>query len=156
MSSDRAILYEYVAFLIFILSTKKRYSSFLKKVFVSQEICFKVKALNTFKISSDCHIKTCWTLKRRAIFKITSTIFEKNLYAFPVGSKMKPLKKHFLVLRQKQTQILLKGATFHFLSVWWISFLKHLFLYLWQWNVYNLTDYVNIWKRSEAEKLLFH
>ena len=41
-----------------ILSTLKLYPSFLKKVFVFQRTCFKVKELNMFKISSDCQIKT--------------------------------------------------------------------------------------------------
>ena len=34
-------------------STKKRYSNFLKKVFVFQKTCFKFKVLKTFKISSE-------------------------------------------------------------------------------------------------------
>ena len=46
-----------VAFSILVLSTKKRYPSFLKKVFVFQKTCFKIKVLEKFKISSDCHIK---------------------------------------------------------------------------------------------------
>ena len=40
-----------------VLLTKKRYSSFTKKVFVFRKTCFKVKALKIFKFSSDCHIK---------------------------------------------------------------------------------------------------
>ena len=39
------VLCENVAFSILVLSTKKLYSSFLKKVFVFQKICFKVKVL---------------------------------------------------------------------------------------------------------------
>ena len=55
---------------------KKRYSSFLEKVFVFQKICFKVKVLKTFETFTDCrHIKTCRYLKRRAILKIPSTVF---------------------------------------------------------------------------------
>ena len=48
-----AVLYENDVFQILVLSTKKRYSSSLKKVFVFQKICFKVKILKTFKISTD-------------------------------------------------------------------------------------------------------
>ena len=33
--------------------------SFLKRVCVLQKSCFKIKVLKTFRISSDCHIKTC-------------------------------------------------------------------------------------------------
>ena len=50
-----AVLYGNDAFTILVLSTKKRYSSFLKKVFVFQKIYFKVKVLKTFKIFTDCH-----------------------------------------------------------------------------------------------------
>ena len=70
-----AVLYGNDAFSILVLSTKKRYSSFLKKVFVFQKICFKVKVLKTFETFTDCYIKTCRSLKRRAILKIPSTVF---------------------------------------------------------------------------------
>ena len=68
------VLYGNDAFSILMLSTEKQYSSFLKKVFVFQKIYFKVKVLKTFKISTDCHIKTCQFLERRAILKIPSTV----------------------------------------------------------------------------------
>ena len=55
------------------LSSKKL--QFLEKGFRSPEICFKVKVLKTFKISTDYHIKTCLSLKRRAILKIPGTVF---------------------------------------------------------------------------------
>ena len=53
LTFDMALLYGNDVFSILVLSTKKRYSSFLKKVFVFQKICFKVKVLKTFKISTD-------------------------------------------------------------------------------------------------------
>ena len=49
MASDRADLNGNDVFSILVASTKKRYSSFLKKIFVSQKICFKVKVLKTFE-----------------------------------------------------------------------------------------------------------
>ena len=70
LASDMGVFYENDEFSISVLSTKKRYSSFLIKVFVFRTICFKVKVLKTFKISSNCHIKTCRSLKRRAILEI--------------------------------------------------------------------------------------
>ena len=70
-----AALYGIDAFSILVLSTEKRYSSYLKKVFVFQKICFKVKVLKSFKTFTDCRIKTCRPLKRRAILKIPSTAF---------------------------------------------------------------------------------
>ena len=53
-----------------VLSAKKWYSSLLKSVYVFQKIYFKVKVLKSFKISSDCHIKACRSLKWRAVLKI--------------------------------------------------------------------------------------
>ena len=68
---------------------KKRYSSFLKMVFVFQEVCFKVKVLKTFETFTDCYIKTCRYLKQRATLKIASTVFN----ARSTGFKMKNLGK---------------------------------------------------------------
>ena len=48
---------------------------FFGKALRFPEICFKVKVLKTFKTSSDCHIKTCISLKRRAISKIPNMVF---------------------------------------------------------------------------------
>ena len=75
LASDMTVLHGSDAFSILVLSTKKRHSSFLKKVFVFQKICFKVKVLKSFKISTYCHIKACQSLKRRAILKISNTVF---------------------------------------------------------------------------------
>ena len=69
------------AFSILVLSTKKTVH-FLKKVLILQKICFKVKILKTFKIFTDCYIKACRPLKRRAILKTPSTAFQKNLWSF--------------------------------------------------------------------------
>ena len=71
LASDMAVLYGNDAFSILVLSTKKLYSRFLKKVSVFQKICFKVEVLKTLKISTDCHIKTCRSRKRTAILNYT-------------------------------------------------------------------------------------
>ena len=42
---------------------------FFEKVFIFQKICFKVELLETFVISSGRHLKTCRSLRRRAILK---------------------------------------------------------------------------------------
>ena len=89
---DSFILYWYDAFSILVVSTKRRYSSSLKKVFVFQKIYFKVKVLKTFKIPTDCHIKTSWSVKRRAILKIPIQFFRRT-YGLSVGFKMKLLRK---------------------------------------------------------------
>ena len=75
MDSEMAVLNGNDAFSILVLSTKKRYSSFLKKTLNFQKVCFKVKVLKTFKCSTDCRIKTCRSLKRKANLKITKTLF---------------------------------------------------------------------------------
>ena len=104
LASDMAVLYRNDAFSILVRSTKKRYSSFLKKVFIFQKICFKV--LKMFKIFTDRQIKTCRSLKRRAILKIPSTVFQKNLCSFRWLENETSKKKRFPLLRQKLTQIL--------------------------------------------------
>ena len=53
---------------------------FSEKFFVFQKIWFKVKVLKTFETFTDCHIKTCRSLKRRAILKIPSTKFCRKNY----------------------------------------------------------------------------
>ena len=63
-----AFSYGIDAFLILVPSTKKTYSSCLKKAFVFEEICFKIKVLKMFKISFDC-------LKRKIILKLPGTVF---------------------------------------------------------------------------------
>ena len=92
----------------------------MKKFFVFQKNCFKVKVLKTFRISSDFHIKTCQSLKRRAILKIPSTVFIRT-YALSVGFKMKPLRKSVFLCKTKTISIfavnfvqMLKEATIHF------------------------------------------
>ena len=90
--SDMAILYGNDAFSILVLSTKKPHSGFLKKVLVFQKIYFKVKATKTFTIPTDCHIKTCRSLKRRAISIIPNTVFRRTC-SLSVGFKRKPLRK---------------------------------------------------------------
>ena len=78
LASDRADLMGNDVFLVLVISTKKRYFSFLKMAFVFQKISLKVKVLKTFETLTDCHRKACLSLKRRAILKIP-TVFYKNL-----------------------------------------------------------------------------
>ena len=85
-----AVLYGNDTFSILVLLTKKRYYSFLKKVFFSINFVSKFKY---WKRSSDCHIKTCRSLK----WKILKMLFWKTLVPFfrktcalSVGFKTKP------------------------------------------------------------------
>ena len=70
-----AVLYGNDEFSILVVSAEKQLSSFLKKIFIFQKICFKFKVLKTFKTFTDCHIKACRSLKQRAILKTPSTDF---------------------------------------------------------------------------------
>ena len=62
LASDRTVLNENDVFSILVVS-------------VFQKICFKVKVLKTYEIFTDYHIKTCRSLKQRAILKIPGTAF---------------------------------------------------------------------------------
>ena len=95
-----AVLYGNGAFSILMLSTKNQNSSFLKKFFVFQKICFKVKVLKAFKIFSDCHIKTCRSLQRRAFWKSPVTLFRRT-YILSVGFKIKPLRRSVFQCQDK-------------------------------------------------------
>ena len=64
LASDMGVLYGNDALSMLVLSAKKRYSSFLEKDLIFQKICFEVKVLKTFEIFSECHVKTCQSLKR--------------------------------------------------------------------------------------------
>ena len=75
LAPDGAVLYGNITFLILVLSTEKRWSTFLKRVYDFQKICFKVEVLKTFKTASDCHVKRYWFRKRRAILKIHCPVF---------------------------------------------------------------------------------
>ena len=118
LASDRAVLNGNDVFSILVVSTKKRYSSFLKKVFIFQKICFKVKVSKTFETFTDCHIKRCRSPKWRDILKIPSTVFKKNLCSFSWLQNRNSKKKRLRMLRQKPTQLLseklLKEATINF------------------------------------------
>ena len=72
--------------------TLKTVLQFLKKVFIFKKIYFKVKVLKAFKISTDCHIKTCRSLNKGLYWKSLVPFFRRT-YALSVGFKMKPLTK---------------------------------------------------------------
>ena len=64
---------------------------FSKKVLVFQKTSLKLNVMKTFKISSDCHVKTYRSLKRRVI--LTSPVpFLTRIYVVSDGLKTKPLQ----------------------------------------------------------------
>ena len=143
---------------VLVLSTKKQYSNFLKSVCIFQKIYVEVKLLKSFKISSDCHIKTCGSLKWRVILKIPNL---KEPMLFLLALKWNLYEKAFSCVKTK-TNFCCKPcwnaerSNHSFLSNWWITFFKHLYsLIMWQYNVLKLIDCVNIAKRSGAAKLIF-
>ena len=79
-------------FSILVASTKKRYSSCLKKVFLFQKICFKVKVLNTFETLIDCHKKRA-DLSNGGLFSKSPVLFFWRTNPLSVGFKMKTLRK---------------------------------------------------------------
>ena len=146
-----AVLYGNGAFSILVFSTKKWCSSFLKKGFVFQKICFKVKVLKTFKFSL---IVICQSLKRRIChmpISHTEDYFENPYYRFfrrifdlSVGFKMNPLNFTVKLAERRNNSFLL--------STWCITFFKHLYTLI---CVIECIDCVNIWKRSETAKQPF-
>ena len=100
---------------ILVFSTKKWYSSFLKEVFVFQKICFKVKVLKMFKISTDCHIKHI-DLPNRGLFLKSLVPFFRRTYALFVGFKMKPLSV-FQCQNRKQIKFCRKACLQLLLSI---------------------------------------
>ena len=84
LASGRTVLYGNVTFSILVLSTKKPYSNFLKKVFVFEKIGFKVKVSKTLKIFSDRHINTCQSLFWKSLVP-----FLRRTHALSVGFEIK-------------------------------------------------------------------
>ena len=123
-ASDIAGLYGNDAFLILVLSTKKRYSSFLKKCLVFQKTCFKGKILKTLKFSTDRHIKIGRSINWRAILKIPSIVFYKNLCSLCWFFLKKLKEKAFSSVTQTpihQIQLAKRSNHLFLLSIWWIT-----------------------------------
>ena len=89
LTTDMTLLYGNDAFSILLLLTKKGFSSYLSKLFVFQKMCFKVKVLKTFKISTDCHIKNVDLSNEGPFWKALVSFFIRT-YALSVVFKMKP------------------------------------------------------------------
>ena len=76
LAFERAVLYRNVVFSIVVLSTRKQYTNFSKKVFVFQKMFnFNVRVMKIFKISCDFRKNICQSLNWRAILKIPITAF---------------------------------------------------------------------------------
>ena len=53
-----------------------------------------------FKIPCDCHIKTCLSLKRRAILKMPTIVF-RGAQVLSIGFRIKPLRKSAVLCYDK-------------------------------------------------------
>ena len=69
LASDMTDLYGNDVFSIRVLSTEKPHSSFLKKGFVFQKFCFKVKVLKTFKITYAVYVGFKMKHLRNSVFQ---------------------------------------------------------------------------------------
>ena len=67
---------------------------FFKKGFRFSENLFKIcwKTFKMFKSWSNIYVKTCPSLKQRALLKIPGTIF-RRIFNLSIGFKVKPLRK---------------------------------------------------------------
>ena len=133
------IMYGNDAFSILVLWKKKWFYSFLKKVFVFQKIC-KVKVWKTFKVSTDCHIESGRSLKRRAILNILVLFLEEPML-FVLALKWKLQEKVFSSVKIKTNSNfavkLAEWSNYSFLlSIWRINFFQTSVLFnMWQWNL---------------------
>ena len=86
-----AVSYAKDEFSILVLSIRKRYPSFLKKVFRLPENLFQDKLFKTFKIFT-----VTWKhpdLSKGVLFWKPLVRFFRRIYALSVSFKMKPLRK---------------------------------------------------------------
>ena len=128
LASDKAV--SILQFQIFSLSNKKRYSSFLKKVFAFQNIkVLKTLILIWFSWNwfSDLNIKTWGSLKRRAILKVPIIIFQRNLCFFCLLQN-EPLRKTCQKTCWKEKPLI-------FCLFDESNFQTSVHFKMWQWNV---------------------
>ena len=112
LASDMAVLYENDAFSILVLPIKKRYSSFLKNVFVFQKICFKVNVLKALKTSNQCYVNANLS-KGRLFWKSLVPVLEElmlfllalkwNLWEKVSSSVMRKNNSNFAVKLAKRS-----------------------------------------------------
>ena len=117
--------------------------------------------MKTFKISTDCQIKTCRSLKRGLFWKSLVPFF-RRIYALSVGFKVNSLRKSDLNFAVKLAE---RSNHSILLSVWWITFFKHLYsvmpstlhntlLYYLNFLVYVIVECIELnWMYKHMEKV---
>ena len=130
---------------ILVLLTKDRYSSFFEKGFCFHKICFEVK-------STDCLIKTYHSLK--GYFWKSLVPLSRRIYALSLALKWNLLEKVFSSVKTHHLNLCLKTCWNHsfLLSIWWITFFKHLYPWCWMYMIIECIKRNWLWKRSEAAK----
>ena len=101
MGSGMAVLYENAAFSILVLSTKKQYSAFFKKVCIFQKMCFKFKVLKHYQNLNWWPHRNMSISQMEGFFKKSLVSFFRRTYALSICSKTKPLRKKVLVCLHK-------------------------------------------------------
>ena len=89
---DSVFFYENVGLSILVLSTKKRNSSFLKKVCYFRKFVSKFKYWKRSKFPAIAHKKYAYLLNGGLFYKPLRPFYSRA-YAFSVGFKLKPLWK---------------------------------------------------------------
>ena len=90
--------------------------------------------MKTFSISTDCHIKTCRSLRSDGgLFWKSLVAFFRRTYALSVGFKMKRLRKSAFQCYKTKTspsfavKPVKRYRHLFLLSIAWITFFKHLY-----------------------------
>ena len=78
--------------------------------------------MKTFKNFTDCHVKACRSLKRRAILKISSRCYYRCLF---YGFKMKPLRE--IVFQKNQLKFCRKTCWKEQPFIFFVYLMNHLF-----------------------------
>ena len=129
MASNIKVLHRYDAFSTLVLSTKKQDCSFLKKVFVFQKVCFRVKYRIHSKFPLIVTSKHA-DLSNGELFWKSVVPFFRRIYALPVDFKMKPKENAFFSVKTKTNTnfaVKLPERSNHpfLLSIWRVTFFKH-------------------------------
>ena len=105
LAANMAVLYKNHGLSVLVFSTRKRHSTFWKKFLCRRRSVSKLKYWKRSKGPSIMSLKHT-DFSNRKLFWKSLVLFFSRTYVLSIAFKMKPLKKHFLVLMQKPAQIL--------------------------------------------------
>ena len=133
-----AVFYGNDAFWILVLSTKKRYSSFLKKVFVFQKICFKVWEVSKFLLivtqkNADLSKGRLFWISLVPFFRtytLSLLALKWNLYEEKFSSVKTKIKPNYAA------KLAERSNHWFLLIIWWSTFFKHPYMIM-EWIEFN-------------------